>query len=181
MTGPLAVTSIGAGPPVVFCHGLFGQGKNWTNIAKRLAEAGLPHEGLGEHQIVLPDMPNHGRSPWTDSFDYVAAADAVAEVCRGVAPGAPVSPSAPVAPDAPGSTAPQVSLVGHSMGGKIAMLVALRHPGLIKRLAVVDVAPVAYPFPDSFDAYLTAMRGLDLAALGNRGEADQALAAAVPD
>ena len=53
----------------VFCHGLFGQGKNWTTIAKRLAE---------RHRVLLVDMPNHGRSEWTEAFDYFAAADQVA-------------------------------------------------------------------------------------------------------
>ena len=58
-----------AGPRVVFVHGLFGQGKNWTTIAKRLAD---------DHRVLLVDMPNHGRSAWTETFDYPAAADQVA-------------------------------------------------------------------------------------------------------
>ncbi len=94
----------GGGSPVVFCHGLFGQGKNWTTIAKALAD---------EHRVVLVDMPDHGQSPWSERFDYVAAADQVAALLSADDP---------------------VALVGHSMGGKIAMLVALRHPELVARL-----------------------------------------------
>ena len=103
-----------SGTRVVFCHGLFGQGRNFTAIGKALAD---------RHRVVLVDMPDHGRSPWSERFDYVAAADQVAEL---------LSEDDPVA------------LVGHSMGGKISMLVALRHPRLVERLVVVDVAPVPY-------------------------------------
>ena len=76
-------------------------------------------------------MPHHGRSPWTPDFDYLDAADQVA--------------AALLAPDDP------VALVGHSMGGKIAMVLALRHPELVERLCVVDVAPVAYDSAHEFD------------------------------
>ena len=65
------------GPTVAFCHGLFGQGKNWTQIAKALST---------DHRVVLVDMPNHGRSPWTETFDYLDLADQVAETLRPEAP-----------------------------------------------------------------------------------------------
>ena len=71
---------------VVFCHGLFGQGKNWTQVAKVVAE---------RHRVLLLDMPQHGRSPWTPNFDYLDAADQVAAAL----------------PDEP------LAVVGHSMGG----------------------------------------------------------------
>ena len=67
----LHTTTLGEdGSPVIFCHGLFGQGKNWTQIAKQVAV---------DHRVVLADMPNHGRSAWTDRFDYAEAADAAGE------------------------------------------------------------------------------------------------------
>ena len=94
-----AVTSGTSGPRVAFCHGLFGQGRNWTQIAKGLADISRP---------TLLDMPDHGRSPWTERFDYPTAADIVADNLRAI-----------------DSDEPWV-VVGHSMGGKIAMLVALR-------------------------------------------------------
>ena len=139
-----------SGSRVVFCHGLFGQGKNFTAIGKVLAE---------DHRVTLVDMPDHGRSPRTDGFDYLAYADLVAEL---------LSPDDPVA------------LVGHSMGGKVAMLLALRHPELVERLVVVDVAPVPYDHAAEFEGYIAAMRAIDLATLSSRAEADSALLEAVP-
>lgn len=148
----LYTTELGKrGSRVVFCHGLFGQGKNWSTVAKVIAE---------DHRVTLVDMPDHGRSPWTGGFDYLTMADTVAAL---------LSDDDPVA------------LVGHSMGGKAAMVLALRHPGLVERLCVVDVAPVAYGHSSEFAGYVQAMRGLDLGSLSTRSEADEAMAAAVPD
>jgi pimeloyl-ACP methyl ester carboxylesterase len=149
--GELHVTRIGDhGSPIVFCHGLFGQGKNWTTIAKALG---------ADHRVLLLDMPHHGRSPWSDHFDYLEMADQVA---------------AALPEDEP------VTLVGHSMGGKLAMVLALRRPELVARLCVVDVAPVDYGHGSEFAGYIEAMRGLDLGSLQSRGAADEALSEAVP-
>ncbi|MFT4084279.1 MAG: alpha/beta fold hydrolase [Nocardioides sp.] len=139
------------GRRVVFCHGLFGQGKNWTQIAKALA---------GTHRTCLVDLPQHGRSPWRQRFDYLAMADEVAAL---------------LAPEDP------VALVGHSMGGKVAMLVALRHPELVERLCVVDMSPVRYAETGTNPSLVAAMRRLDLDSLSSRQEADQRLAVDVPD
>lgn len=63
----LHTTELGtSGPRLVFCHGLFGQGKNWTGVAKQFA---------ADHRVLLVDMPDHGRSAWSESFDYLTAAD----------------------------------------------------------------------------------------------------------
>jgi pimeloyl-ACP methyl ester carboxylesterase len=149
---PLHTTSYGDhGSLVVFCHGLFGQGRNWTQHAKALA---------ADHRVLLVDMPDHGRSDWSDHFDYLRAADQLAELLNGDDP---------------------VALVGHSMGGKIAMVLALRHPELVERLCVVDVAPVAYEHASEFVRYIDAMLAIDLATLSDRGQADAALVSAVPD
>src|SRR3954465_3014319 len=94
-----------AGPRVVFVHGLFGQGRNWTTIAKGLADG---------HRVTLLDLPNHGHSPWADRVDYL---DMVEPVAAELA-----------------SYGEPVTLVGHSMGGKVAMQVALRHPELVRAL-----------------------------------------------
>jgi pimeloyl-ACP methyl ester carboxylesterase len=144
----------GHGSTVAFCHGLFGQGKNWTQVAKALSE---------DHRVLLLDMPNHGRSPWTERFDYVELADLVAGELSERSPGTPVS------------------LVGHSMGGKIAMCLALRQPELVERLVVVDVAPVAYPSGREFVGYIETMRALDLSTIDRRDQADDALREAVPN
>jgi pimeloyl-ACP methyl ester carboxylesterase len=159
----LASRAIGeSGPRVVFVHGLFGQGKNWTTIAKGLAD---------DHRVTLLDLPNHGHSPWTDRVDYLDMAGLVAAELERL--GEPVT------------------LVGHSMGGKVAMQLALRRPELLRALVVVDIAPVSYPptggrtdDPDEeaspFAAYIDAMRAMDLDALTTRDDADEALRAAVP-
>ena len=147
----LHTTELGtSGSRVVFCHGLFGQGRNFTAIAKRLSD---------RHRVTLVDLPDHGRSSWSDRFDYLAAADQVAALLSADDP---------------------VALVGHSMGGKISMLVALRHPELVDRLVVVDVSPVAYDHATEFDGYIKAMRAIDLDALESRAQAEEALHEAVP-
>lgn len=149
-TGDLHTTRLGEqGSPVLLCHGLFGQGRNWMQIGKALAD---------RHRVTLVDMPNHGRSPWTERVDYAEMADAVAATI-----------------DEP------AALVGHSMGGKAAMLAALRHPERVERLCVVDVSPVSYRSSDEFRGFMDAMLGMDLAAIASRADADAALAPAVPD
>jgi pimeloyl-ACP methyl ester carboxylesterase len=159
----LALRQVGdAGPRVVFVHGLFGQGKNWTTIARGLSD---------RHRVTLLDLPNHGHSPWTDRVDYLDMAELVATELEHL--GEPVT------------------LVGHSMGGKVAMQLALRRPELLRALVVVDVAPVSYPptggrtdDPDEeaspFAAYIEAMRAMDLDAVQTRDDADAALRSAVP-
>src|SRR4051794_28784657 len=159
----LATRTLGeAGPRVVFVHGLFGQGRNWTTIGKGLADG---------HRGTLVDLPNHGHSPWTDRVDYLDMVELLATELEQF--GEPVT------------------LVGHSMGGKVAMQLALRRPELLRALVVVDIAPVEYPLsggrtddPDEeaspFAAYIEAMQRLDLDALTTRNEADEALRDAVP-
>ena len=148
----LHTTSLGeSGPLVAFCHGLFGQGKNWTSIAKAVAT---------DHRVLLVDMPNHGRSGWRDHFDYVDVADQVAELFSADDP---------------------VALVGHSMGGKASMVLALRHPELVERLCVVDVSPAAYRSRSEFSGYIEGMQAVDLGTLERRADADAALVEAVPD
>ena len=160
----LAARTLGdTGPRVVFVHGLFGQGKNWTTIARKLAEDG--------HRVTLLDLPNHGHSPWTDRVDYGDMAEFVAAELALL--GDPVT------------------LVGHSMGGKVAMQLALRWPELLRALVVVDIAPTDYPEsggrtddPDEeaspFAAFIAGMQAMDLGTLQSREDADAALRAAVP-
>lgn len=148
---------VGSGRPEIgYLHGLFGRGTNWNGVARALAAEG--------HPGVLLDLPNHGHSPWTTSFDYVRVADAVAEEIE----------------ERMGSAA-GLTLVGHSMGGKVAMLVALRAPALVKGLVVVDIAPGPSAQVVTSVPLVAAMRGLDLEATANRRAADEALAAHVGD
>lgn len=150
----LHTTRVGdQGPWVVFLHGLFGQGRNFTQIAKGLEP---------EMRSLLVDLPNHGRSPWTEGFDLVEHADAVAEeLRRGVAADGPVH------------------LVGHSLGGKIAMLLALRHPELVERLVVVDISPSGGGDTGEFAYLLDSLAELDLSVVQRRSDADVRLAPAI--
>jgi pimeloyl-ACP methyl ester carboxylesterase len=147
-----------AGAQVVFLHGLFGQGKNWTSIANALADS---------YRVLLVDLPNHGRSPWTEHVSYPEVASAVGELID-------------ARRTENGSSAP-VAVVGHSMGGKVAMALALLRPALVERLCVVDVSPVRYSTLSSFAEFLRGMRQLDLDQLPDRAAADQALTPYVPD
>jgi pimeloyl-ACP methyl ester carboxylesterase len=141
------------GSPVVFLHGLFGQGRNWTQIGKTLA---------GEHRVTLVDLPHHGRSPSSESFEYE---DVVAQVAQLLSSDDPVA------------------LVGHSLGGKVAMLLTLLHPDLVERLCVVDMSPVDYEKSPAggLARYAQALLALDLDAIDSREDADRALAAEVDE
>ena len=155
MSTPLAQTLVGdQGPVVVFCHGLFGRGKNFQTIAKALQP---------DFRCLLLDMPDHGGSPWTERFDYGTAAAMVADHLR-----------AGVAADGP------VHVVGHSMGGKIAMELALTEPDLVDHLVVVDISPVASGAAGEFEHLLSSLQRIDLDGLRSLGDADRQLAHDVP-
>lgn len=141
------------GPRVVFLHGLFGQGKNWTMFARALAP---------QARVTLVDLPDHGRSGWTDRFSYAEMADQVAELMRT-------------------QGAEPYAVVGHSMGGKVAMAMALRQPEQVSRLGVVDVSPVPSTQVSSFADYVRGMRALDLIGLPDRASAGAQLVAYVPE
>jgi pimeloyl-ACP methyl ester carboxylesterase len=139
------------GSPIVFCHRLLGPGKNRTPIAKAFA---------ADHRTLLVDLPHHGRSRWDEHFDFVEIADQVAGLLSADDP---------------------VTLVGHSLGGKVAMVLALRHRTLVERLCVVDVSPVGYDRMSEFAGYIDTMQQLDLASLRQRSDAEAALEDAVPN
>lgn len=146
---PLHTLSVGsAGPRVAFLHGLFGQGRNWSTIAKALAGP----DGTGA-RCTLVDLPDHGRSPWTDEFSFESYAVAVASTLRAIDPG------------------PWV-VVGHSLGGKVAMTLALTSPELVDKLVVVDIAPKSYGSLDRFSGYIEEMQRLPLEELTDRADAE---------
>ena len=138
-------------PPLLIAHGLFGSARNWGGVAGRLAAGG--------RRVVAVDMRNHGDSPFADRHDYPALAGDLAEAL------APLGP--------------EVDLLGHSMGGKAAMALALAHPGPLRRLVVADIAPV--PYAHSHRATLEALRAVDLAGVTRRAQAEPRLRAGVPD
>ncbi len=133
-------------------HGLFGSSSNWQSFGRKLAVAG--------YEVILPDLRNHGRSPHHRVHTYDAMSEDILELVQTAAAG-------------------RATLMGHSMGGKTAMLTALRHPEAVIALLVLDMAPRAYR-PDNF-GMATAMAALDIQHLPGRAAADQALAPAVPD
>lgn len=137
-------------PPLLIVHGLFGSGRNWGVIARRLADS---------RDVVAVDQRNHGSSPWSDRHDYLAMADDLAEVI--------------------GHLGGQADVLGHSMGGKAAMQLALTQGALIRRLVVADIAPVAYGHDQT--RHIDAMRALDLTGVTTRGEADRRLSETVED
>ncbi|MGR3495652.1 alpha/beta fold hydrolase [Citreimonas sp.] len=137
-------------PPLLIVHGLFGSGRNWGVIARRLAE---------DRRVLTPDMRNHGDSFRDPVHDYPAMAADLAEVI-----------------EAHGGRA---DVVGHSMGGKAAMTLALTRPELVDRLIVADIAPVTYTHTQM--PYIEAMRAVDLGRVTRRSDAAEQLAATVPE
>lgn len=141
----------GEGPALIILHGLFGSGSNWNSQAKRLA---------GQFDVILLDLRNHGRSFHAPAMSYADLAGDVRALMD--------------------SLALDTALVlGHSMGGKTAMTLALESPERVRALAVADIAPVAYR-DQSNRPLIEAMQGVDLGKLGSRADADAALAADVP-
>jgi len=141
----------GEGETVLVLHGLFGSGRNWQRVGKVLTD---------RHRVVGVHLRNHGASPWADTMTYEAMAADVLALMDGLGLG-------------------RADIVGHSMGGKVGMVAALTAPDRVGRLAVVDIAPV--PYDHSHRAEIDAMRGVDLARLGARSDADAALAETLAD
>lgn len=149
----------GAGKaPLVLLHGLLGSSRNWQTAGGGLAERA---EAEGGRNVWALDLRNHGKSPWSDTMSYDAMlADVLAWL------------------DARGLGA--VDLIGHSMGGKVAMTLACRHPERVRRLIVVDIAPRDY-LSHGHRAELAAMNELRLDTLQSRGEAEMKMEGRVPD
>ena len=138
------------GRPIVIVHGLFGSGKNWGAVAKALSVT---------RHVICVDQRNHGHSPWHDVHDYPSMAQDIAEVI-----------------DHFGGCA---DLIGHSMGGKAAMYLALSMPQRVGTLLVADIAPVAYGHSQS--QHIEAMRQVPAEALAKRSTAIAALLEATQD
>lgn len=154
----LHLTTLGNGQQDVYwCHGVFGQGKNFTRVAKDLLAT-----DPDAYRCILVDLPNHGRSPWTQTFSYRDMADSLAATVKATSGNRPAH------------------LLGHSMGGKVVMRTVLDNPDLTRSLTVVDMAPV--------DSRLTrlaplvdAMKSVNLTALTTRRQAEEHMSDGVPD
>lgn len=151
MAVDLAFEALGDGPPVLILHGLFGSGSNWRQVARELASSS---------RVLAVDLRNHGASPWADTMSYLEMADDVLRLMERENVSAP-------------------AVIGHSMGGKVAMALALMYPDQVDRLTVVDIAPV--PYADRLSAFAEAMRAIDTLHAASREEVRQRLASLVPD
>ncbi|WP_324672521.1 alpha/beta fold hydrolase [Hymenobacter sp. GOD-10R] len=143
---------LGQGKPLLILHGLFGTSDNWQTLAKRWAEAG--------HRVIVADLRNHGRSPHASEHTYEVMSADVLELFDAL-------------------QLQDATLLGHSMGGKVAMRFALDHPERLARLVVVDIAP-GFSDMRHQDEILAGLHAVDLASLQTRQQADEALARHIP-
>ena len=136
----------GEGRPLIILHGLFGMGDNWQTHAKNYADLGF--------EVHVLDQRNHGQTNHSDDFSYQLMADDLLEYLED-------------------NEIEKACIIGHSMGGKVAMLFAAHHSEKVEKLVVVDIAPKAYPL--HHQQYFAAMHKLDFSTLKSRGEADAVL------
>ena len=151
MTLNLNFEDFGNGDPLLILHGLFGSRRNWLTLARRLA---------ADARVIAVDLRNHGDSPHADNMDYPHMA---ADIHRLL--------------DRLGID--QAAVVGHSMGGKVAMVFALLYPQRTSHLMAIDIAPTRYH--SEFDGLIAAMLALPVQQLRSRQHADELLAASVSE
>ena len=116
----IAFTAIGEGKPLLILHGLYGTGRNWQSVASALSN---------NYQVFLIDLPNHGSSIWTSEISYEDFSSRLSNFIIEQGLNDPI-------------------ILGLSLGGKVAMFLALQNPHLVDRLIVVDIAPVNYNSDD---------------------------------
>lgn len=134
--------------PLIILHGLFGISDNWVTFGRRIADEGF--------DVIIPDQRNHGQSPHSDTFNYLAMTDDLLELIDFLDIDPPV-------------------LLGHSMGGKVAMRFALENQAMVKRLEIVDISLKAYGDRPHHRNIIKSMQSVDLSAIKSRGEAEQQL------
>ncbi|TGV00862.1 alpha/beta fold hydrolase [Flavivirga rizhaonensis] len=143
---------IGEGQPFVILHGFLGMSDNWKTLGRQFSEQGF--------QVHLVDQRNHGRSFWDNNFNYEVLAEDLKHYC-----------------DTHNLT--DIILLGHSMGGKTAMLFATQYPEIVSKLIVADISPRFYPV--HHDTILEGLAALDFDTIKSRGEADKMLSDYVSD
>lgn len=137
---------LGEGQPLVLLHGIFGSSDNWLTQARMLS---------AHFRTYAVDLRNHGHSPHADTFDYPVMAADVLEFIETHHIADPV-------------------IIGHSMGGKVAMNLAVAHPEKLQKLIVVDIAPKAYSM--AHYVILEGLQAIPITEITSRNEADDALA-----
>ncbi len=143
---------LGQGNPFVILHGFLGMGDNWKTLGAKYSEEGF--------QVHLVDQRNHGHSFHHKDFNYEVMVEDLKRYCKA-------------------HQLENIILLGHSMGGKTAMLFAAKYPELVSKLMVADIAPRFYPI--HHDAILEGLSSLDFSIIKSRGEADQQLSRFVSD
>lgn len=143
---------LGHGQPFIFLHGFLGMSDNWKTLGTKFSELG--------YEVHLLDQRNHGRSFHSDEFNYEVMAEDLKQYIED-------------------HKLEDILLLGHSMGGKTAMLFATEHSEYVKKLIVADIAPRFYPI--HHDAILKGLSALNFDSLKSRGEAEDALKDYVPD
>jgi len=141
----------GSGPALVIVHGLFGSSDNWRSMAKYFAK---------HYQVINIDLRNHGRSPHNDSQSLTDMAEDIFELCQQL-------------------QLTKVSILGHSLGGKVAMQFTDLYSHYVEKLVVVDISPRQYE--GQHTPLMDAMMALDFTALQSRKQVDEALALSVDD
>lgn len=142
----------GEGQPVIILHGIFGISDNWVTIGRKLAE---------KFSVYILDLRNHGQSPHSDTFNYFAMMDDLSEFI-----------------DEQGLVNP--ILIGHSMGGKLAMYFALENPEVVERLIVVDISMREYPARTQHVNMIHAMLDVDFDRVNRREEVEEQLVERIP-
>lgn len=145
-------TILGEGTPLLILHGFLGMSDNWKTLGRQFSEEGF--------QVHLIDQRNHGRSPHSDDFNYTLLAKDIDEYCKE-------------------HHLEKCVLLGHSMGGKVAMLTAGFFPDLLEKLIVVDIAPKYYA--PHHQQILKGLKAVDEASLSSRSEAENLLSEYVSD
>lgn len=143
---------IGEGKSFIILHGLFGSGDNLQTFARSLSSHGFA--------VFLVDLRNHGHSTHTDEHNYKVMGEDVAELITNEQLQTPI-------------------VFGHSMGGKVAMQLAIDHPGLLSKLIVVDMTPHSYPLQQQ--KIIDALKSVDLVQVHARGEVEKKLAEQIDD
>jgi len=143
---------LGQGKPFIILHGFLGMGDNWKTLGNQFANAGF--------EVHLVDQRNHGRSFHDDLFNYEVLVEDLNNYCQNY-------------------ELEDIILLGHSMGGKAAMLCATEYPELVSKLIVADISPRFYPI--HHDAILEGLHRFDFETLKSRGEADKILSHYVSD
>lgn len=141
----------GQGLPLVILHGIFGSGENWFTVAKKFSE---------HFRVFLVDQRNHGRSPHTDEFNYSLLVQDLLDF-------------------ADQQKLDRFFLLGHSMGGKVAMRFAQEYPNRLLGLVVADIAPRIYP--PHHQTILDGLKAVDLFNFSSRAEADEAMSRHIPE